>query len=54
MMTHTGNGSSEQSQEICRRKGRKEVVVIWDYSVTLVWVVGFVSKRLDNKTQISV
>jgi hypothetical protein len=36
MMTHTGNTSSLQCQEIGRSKGVKEVVVIWAYSVDLV------------------
>jgi hypothetical protein len=39
MMTHTGNASSLQWQEVGRRKGAKEVVVIWAYSVALVWLV---------------
>ena len=39
MMTHTGNGSNLQCQEVGRRKGAKEVVVIWVYSVALVWLV---------------
>ena len=39
MMTHTGNESSLQCQEVGRRKGAKEVVVIWAYSVALVWLV---------------
>ncbi len=39
MMTHTGNTSSLQWQEVGRRKGAKEVVVIWAYSVALVWLV---------------
>ena len=33
MMTHTGNASSLQCQEVGRRKGAKEVVVAWSYSV---------------------
>ena len=37
MMTHTGNTSSLQCQEVVRRKGTKEVVVI------------FVSKRFVNE-----
>jgi hypothetical protein len=39
MMTHTGNASNLQCQEVGRRKGAKEVVVIWAYSVVLVWLV---------------
>ena len=39
MMTHTGNVSSLQCQEVGRRKGAKELVVIWAYSVALVWLV---------------
>jgi hypothetical protein len=39
MMTHTGNASSLQCQEVGRRKGEKELVVIWAYSVALVWLV---------------
>jgi hypothetical protein len=39
MMTHTGNASSVQCQEVGRRKGAKMVVVIWAYSVALVWLV---------------
>jgi hypothetical protein len=39
MMTHTGNTSSLQCQEVGRRKGAKVVVVIWTYSVALVWLV---------------
>jgi hypothetical protein len=39
MMTHTGNASNLQCQVVGRRKGAKEVVVIWDYSVVLVWLV---------------
>jgi hypothetical protein len=39
MMTHTGNASSLQCQEVGRRKGVKAVVVIWAYSVALVWLV---------------
>jgi hypothetical protein len=39
MMTHTGNASSLQWQEVGRRKWAKEVVVIWAYSVALVWLV---------------
>jgi len=35
---HTGNESSLQWQEVGRRKGAKEVVVIWAYSVALVWL----------------
>jgi hypothetical protein len=36
MMTHTGNTSNLQCQEVGRRKGSKEVVVVWAYSVALV------------------
>ncbi len=32
----TGNASSLQCQEVGRRKGVKQVVVIWAYSVALV------------------
>ncbi len=32
-----------------RRKGAKELVVIWAYSVALVWLVWFVSKRFVNE-----
>jgi len=39
MMTNTGNASSLQCQEVGRRNGVKEVVVIWAYSVALVWLV---------------
>jgi hypothetical protein len=39
MMTHTGNTSSLQCQEVGRRKGTKELVEIWTYSVSLVRVV---------------
>ena len=39
MMTHTGNTSSLHSQEVSTRKGAEEVVVIWAYSVALVWLV---------------
>ena len=39
MMTYTGNASNLQCQEVGRRKGVKEVVVIWAYSVVLVWLV---------------
>jgi hypothetical protein len=39
MRTHTGNTSSLQCQEVGRRKGAKAVVVIWAYSVALVWLV---------------
>jgi hypothetical protein len=39
MMTHTGNVSSLQCQEVSRRKGRKELVVTWVYSVVLVSLV---------------
>ncbi len=49
MMTHTGNSSSPQCQEVGRRKGTKELVVIWTYSVALVWLVWFVSKRFVNE-----
>jgi len=35
MMTHAGNTSSLQCQEIGRRKGAKKLVVIWAYSVVL-------------------
>jgi hypothetical protein len=39
MMTHTGNSSSLQGEEVGRRKGAEQVVVIWAYSVDLVWLV---------------
>ena len=39
IMTHTGNASNLQCQEVGRRKGAKELVVIWTYSVALVWLV---------------
>jgi hypothetical protein len=39
MMTHTENASNLQCQEVGRRKGAKEVVVMWAYSVVLVWFV---------------
>jgi hypothetical protein len=39
MMTPTGNTSNLQCQEVGRRKKAKEVVVIWAYSVALVWLV---------------
>ena len=39
MMTHTGNTTSLQWQEVGRRKGEKELVVIWADSVALVWLV---------------
>jgi hypothetical protein len=39
MMTHTGNASNLQCQEVGRRKGAKKLVVIWTYSVALVWFV---------------
>ncbi len=38
MMTLTGNASNLQCQEDGRRKGAKELVVIWAYSVALVWL----------------
>jgi hypothetical protein len=49
MMTHTWNTSSLRWQEVGRRKGVEEVVVIWGYSVTLVWLVWFVSNRFVNE-----
>ena len=39
MMTHTGNASNLQCQEVGRRKGAKGLVVIWAYSVDLVLLV---------------
>ncbi len=45
MMTHTGNASSLRWQEVGRRQGAEEVVVIWAYSVALVCLLGFVSNR---------
>jgi hypothetical protein len=35
-MIHTGNTSSLRWQEVGRRQGPEEVVVIWAYSVALV------------------
>ncbi len=49
IMTHTGNASSLQCQKVGRRKGAKELVVIWAYSVALVQFFFFVSKRLANE-----
>ena len=51
MMTHSGNTCSLQCQEVGRRKGVKVVIVIWAYSVALVWLVclEFVSERLVNE-----
>jgi hypothetical protein len=49
MMTHTGNASNLQCQEVGRRKGPKDLVVIWAYSVALVWIVWFVNKRFVNE-----
>ncbi len=49
MMTHTGNASNLQCQEVGRRKGAKAVVVIWAYSVALVCLLLFVSKRFVNE-----
>jgi hypothetical protein len=49
MMTPTGNASNLRWQEVGRRKGVEEVVVKWDYSVALVCLVGFVSKRFVNE-----
>jgi hypothetical protein len=49
MMTHTGNTSSLQCQEVGRRKGSKELVVIWVWSVDLVWLFWFVRKRFVNE-----
>ena len=48
-MTHTGNASSLQWQEVGRRKRAKELVVIWAYSVALVRFFLFVSKRFVNE-----
>jgi hypothetical protein len=39
MMTHTAITSNLQCQEVGKRKGEKELVVIWTYSVVLVWLV---------------
>ncbi len=39
MMTHTGNTSSLQRQEVDWRMEVREVIVIWTYSVVLVWFV---------------
>ncbi len=49
MMTHTGHASNLQCQEVGRRKGSKELVVIWAYSVALVRFFLFVSKRFVNE-----
>jgi hypothetical protein len=49
MMTHTGNLSSLRWQEVARRQGAEEVAVIWAYSVALVWLLRFVSKRFVNE-----
>ena len=49
MMTHTGNLSSLRWQEVARRQGAEEVAVIWAYSVALVWLLRFVSKRFLNE-----
>jgi hypothetical protein len=39
MMTHTGNASSLQWQELGKRKGaEEEVVVIWAYSMAFQWL----------------
>jgi hypothetical protein len=39
IMTYTGNASNLQCQEVGRRKGAKELAVIWAYSVALVCIV---------------
>jgi hypothetical protein len=39
IMTHTGNASNLQCQEVGRRKGVKDLVVMWSYTVALVWLV---------------
>jgi hypothetical protein len=39
MMTRTGDASSLQWQEVGRRKGAEQVVVIWAHSVAFVWLV---------------
>ncbi len=39
MVTNTGNTSNLQCQKVGTRKGAKEVVVIWAYSVALVCLV---------------
>ena len=49
MMTHTGNTSRLRWREVGRRQGVEEVVVMWTYSVTLVWLLWFVSKRFANE-----
>ena len=49
MITHTGNASGLQCKKVGRRKGVKEVVVIWAYSVALVRLFLFVSKRFVNE-----
>ncbi len=49
IMTHTGNASSLQCQKVGRRKGTKDLVVIWAYSVVLVRFFLFVSKRFVNE-----
>jgi hypothetical protein len=49
MMAHTGNASSLRWSELGRRKGVEEVVVTWAYSVALVCLLLFVSKRFVNE-----
>jgi hypothetical protein len=46
---YTGNASSLQCQKVGRRKGAKELVVIWAYSVALVRFFLCVSKRFVNE-----
>jgi hypothetical protein len=52
MIEHTGNASSlrwtGRWQEVGRRQGAAEVVVIRTDSVALVWFVSFLSKRFVN------
>jgi hypothetical protein len=38
MITHTGNASILRCQGVGRRQGAEEVVVMWAYSVALVWL----------------
>jgi hypothetical protein len=49
MMTHTDNTRSLRCQDLGRRTGVEEVVVRCPYSVVLVWLVWFVSKRFVNE-----
>jgi hypothetical protein len=49
IMTHTEKTKSLRWQELGKRKGVKEVVVTWAYSVALVWLVWMVSERFVNE-----